>query len=146
MKNCVQSKGRNPVLILTGLPSCAGKQGAVSVSRQLPPTDLMPQNAFPLVMIMIPIWIGTWFIQILIAIHASIVAQDPICLRGLSYPHKDRKFILIIFLTCVSSNDWMICFPSVGKRKLCPDAKGGVRLRGVTADVAETACTAHTPH
>ena len=38
----------------------------------------------------------------------------------------------------------MICFPSVGKRKLCPDAKGGVGLRGVTADVAETACTAHT--
>ena len=40
----------------------------------------------------------------------------------------------------------MICFPSVGKRKLCPDAKGGVGLRGVTADVAETACTAHSAH
>ena len=40
----------------------------------------------------------------------------------------------------------MIRFPSVGKRKLCPDAKGGVGLRGVTADVAETACTAHTAH
>ena len=48
--------------------------------------------------------------------------------------------------TCSTRNDWMIRFPSVGKRKLCPDAKGGVGLRGVTADVAETACTAHTAH
>ena len=42
---CLQFEERNSVLILTALPSCAaGKQGAVSVSRRLPPTtDLMPQ-------------------------------------------------------------------------------------------------------
>ena len=74
MINCVYIEERNPVLILTGLPSCAGKQGAVSVSRQLllgvlvkfpdppwsaPTRRLDASVAFSLVMIMILIWMGT---------------------------------------------------------------------------------------
>ena len=45
MVMCLYFEERNSVLILTALPSCAaGKQGAVSVRRRLPPsTDLMPQ-------------------------------------------------------------------------------------------------------
>lgn len=44
-------------------------------------------------MIMILIQIGTWFIQIPTAIDVSYVAQDPICLRGLFYPHVVGKWI-----------------------------------------------------